>query len=140
EKHAERLVRIPAFEAVGDHEMLALVRESLDEQLVRLRNYRAFRLYFEPLAYIVGKAAPVVAVGEHLADPVGEVGRHRHALPAVGDDLSALGRGVNDDVGILELLDFEAEPGEEETVAGRQRRGKSLLDRAELAAVPEPDG
>jgi hypothetical protein len=35
DKHAERLVRVPAFEAVGDHIMMAFVREGLDEQLMR---------------------------------------------------------------------------------------------------------
>ena len=46
---------------------------------------------------------------------------------------------MDDDVGVLELLDLEAEAGEEEVVAGRERRGEAFLDRAELAAVAEAD-
>src|SRR6476661_9982116 len=47
---------------------------------------------------------------------------------------------MDNDVGVLELLDLEAEAGEEETVAGRQRRGEPFLHRSQLAAVLETDG
>src|ERR1043165_1376521 len=120
--------------------MLSLVREGLDQQLVRFRKDRALRLYLQPFTDVVGKPVPVVAVGEHLPDPVGEVGRHRHSLPAVGDDARPLRRSMDDDVRVLELLDLEAEPGDEEMIAGRQCRSEALLDRAKLAAVPEADG
>ena len=139
EQHSQRLVRVPALEAVGDHEMLALVGKGLDQQLVRLGQDRALGLHLQPFANVIGKAAPVVAVAQHVPDAIGEMGRHRHALPAVGDDLPALGRSVDDDVGVLELLDLEAKAGEEEAIAGCKRRGEAFLDRAELAAVLEAD-
>ena len=46
---------------------------------------------------------------------------------------------MDDDVGVLDPLDLQAEAGEEEMVAGRQGRGEAFLDRAELAAAPEAD-
>jgi hypothetical protein len=47
---------------------------------------------------------------------------------------------MHDDIGVLELLDLEAQSGEEEAVARRQDRGEAFLDRAEPAAVLEADG
>ena len=46
---------------------------------------------------------------------------------------------MDDDVGVLDPLDLEAEAGEEEMVAGRQGRGEAFLDRAEPAAALEAD-
>ena len=69
--------------------LVALVHEAglnLDEKLLRLGNDRPPVLDLQPVANVVGEAVPVVAVGEHVADPVGEVRRHGHALAAVGDD------------------------------------------------------
>ena len=48
-------------------------------------------------------------------------------------------RGADDQVDAVDPLDLEHQPGEEEGVAGRQGRGEIVLDRAELAAVPEAD-
>jgi hypothetical protein len=56
-----------------------------------------------------------------VADAVGEMRRHRHSLPTVSDDARRLGRGVDDDVRVLELLDLEAQAGEEEMVTGSER-------------------
>ena len=47
---------------------------------------------------------------------------------------------MDDDFAVLDPLDLEAEAGEEEMVAGRQGRGKALLDRAEPAPAAEADG
>jgi hypothetical protein len=77
-------VRVPAFEAVGDHIVAVLVRECLDEQLVRARQDGALVLDVEPVADVVRKARPLLAVVEECADPVGEVGRHRHARADIG--------------------------------------------------------
>ena len=38
DQHAQRLVRVPALEAVQDHEVAVLVREGLDQQLVGARQ------------------------------------------------------------------------------------------------------
>src|SRR5262252_3918017 len=116
------------------------MRESFDEQLVRLGQDGAFRLNLEPLADIVRKAVPVVAVGKHLPDAVRKMRRHGHALPAVSDHLGRFARRVDDDVGVLELFDLKAKTGEEEAVAGRQDGGETLFDRSKLSAVAEPYG
>ena len=118
DQHAQRLMCVPALEAVGDHVVQFLMRERLDEQLLRLGDSRLAVLDFEPFADIVGEAMPVVAIREHVADAIGEVRRHRHALAAVGDDAAGFLRGMDDDVRILELLDLEAKAGEEEMIAG----------------------
>src|SRR3546814_11100349 len=40
EEHAERLVRVPAFEREGDHIVCAFVREGFDQHLVRSEERR----------------------------------------------------------------------------------------------------
>src|SRR5690348_14911853 len=47
---------------------------------------------------------------------------------------------MDDDVRFLELLDLEAEAGEEEPVAWRQSGREAFFDRAQLASVAETDG
>jgi hypothetical protein len=111
-------MRVPAFEAVGDHVVQLLVGECLDQQLLRLGKDRAAILHLQPLAHVVGKAVPVVAVCKHVADAIGEMRRHGHALPAVGDDAAGLGGSMDDDIRVLELLDLQAEARKEEQVAG----------------------
>src|SRR6476620_7031135 len=46
---------------------------------------------------------------------------------------------MDDDVGVLELIDLEAEAGKEKPISWCKRRGEAFLDRAELAAVLEAD-
>ena len=130
-------MRVPAFEAVDDEEVAAFVGECFDEQLIGLGEDRALALDFEPFADVGGEALPVVGTREEFADPLGEVGRHRHALPAVGDEPRRFGRGVDDDVAVLEPFDLEAQSGEENMIADRERRSKPFLDLAEHSAVLE---
>ena len=56
----------------------------------------------------------------YSGDAVGEMCRHRHALATVGDDPRRLGRGVDNDVAILDPLDLKAQASKEEMVSGRQ--------------------
>jgi hypothetical protein len=137
DQHAERLVRVPALEAVGAHVVAALAREGLDQQLVGLGEDRAALLNLEPFAHVVGEAVPVGGAGEEPADSVGEVGRHAHPLPAVGHQPRLLRRGADDDVGFLEAQHLEAEAGEEDVVADAERRAEAFLDPAEHPAIVE---
>src|SRR3546814_15257793 len=53
EEHAERLVRVPAFEREGDHIVCAFVREGFDQHLVRPGQQRPPALHLQPFAHVI---------------------------------------------------------------------------------------
>src|SRR3546814_11884436 len=56
EEHAERLVRVPAFEREGDPLVLAFVRDGLDQHLVRPGQQRPPALHLRSEAHRGGTA------------------------------------------------------------------------------------
>src|SRR3546814_4368427 len=62
QQHAQRLVRVPSLEAVGDHVMSALMREGFDLKLPRAGQAGAASLPFQPFAPLGGKERPLSAV------------------------------------------------------------------------------
>ena len=67
DQHAERLVGVPALETVGDHVVLAVMLECLDEELMRLLS---------------SEVIPIEAIGERLSREVAI----RVAVPPHGRD------------------------------------------------------
>src|SRR5690606_26517198 len=86
DQHPEGLVRVPPLEGEADHILVALVRESLDQQLARAWEYRSARLHFEPEADIFGKALPACGVREEIAHPVRQPGGYGQPRAHIGWD------------------------------------------------------
>ncbi len=117
QQHAERLVRIPPLERIGDHVMAPVAREGFDEQLTRLRQDRAAVLRFKPFAHIVGEARPFGLVAQKRSDARGEIGAHRHACADIGRDACIARRRTDQQVGILDADHLEAQSREIKGVA-----------------------
>ena len=139
DQHAERLVRVPAFEAVGDHVVAMLVREGLDEQLVGRGQFGAIILHLEPVAHVVGEARPLRRGRGGSGGP----GRRGWSTsPCARRDRSGFapiscspGRS-----GPCRRSSRPRAPGRRSRrCRRRQGRGEIVLDRAELAAAAEAD-
>src|SRR3546814_11390283 len=70
EEHAERLVRVPAFEREGDHIVCAFVREGFDQHLVRPGQQRPPALHLQPFAHVIGEAPPFLRLVQEPADQI----------------------------------------------------------------------
>src|SRR3546814_11146462 len=80
---------------------------------------------------------PLRRAGEKAAHAPRQIGRDRHPRAAIGRDARRAGGRAHDQILGVDLFDLEAESGKEEGIAVAQRRRETLLDLAELAAVPE---
>src|SRR3546814_12462741 len=71
-------MRVPSFEAVGDHVMAALMREGFNHELPRPGQAGAASLHFQPFAHTGGKARPLRAATPKPPHPPGKGGAHGH--------------------------------------------------------------
>ena len=83
QQHAERLVRQPALERIGDHVEAVAARKGLDQQVAALRQHRVVRLQAQPVGDLLGQRLPALRVGEHAAHLVGEIGRQRELAAGI---------------------------------------------------------
>ncbi len=61
--------------------------EGLDQQLVAPREDGPQALDLQPFGHLFGQAAPLLGIGEHTADAVGEEGGERELAAGVDRDL-----------------------------------------------------
>ena len=115
-------------------------REGLDQQIVAVGQDGAEPLEPQPFLDRIRQVAPAGGVGQHRADPVGEMGRERHFAPGIGGDLGiALAALRAVDPGLRDAEELQQLAGEQEGVAGDQGLDEVLLDLAQDLAPAKPD-
>ena len=131
QQHAERLVRQPPLERVGDEVVAVAARERLDQHLVAPGNDRALALQLEPVGDGRRQPAPRVIVGQHGAHALGEMRRQRELAAVVAGDDGVARAGAGDERLVLAHA-FEAQhlAGEHEGVAGAQLLDEVFVDLA----------
>ena len=139
QQHAERLVRVAPFEAIGDQELLFAARKGLDQEAVGRRHDRRPALQPEPFGHGVGQVAPAMRRLQHGPHPFRQVGRERQAAAHVGRHLRVLAaRGAGDlDPGFAQTLEAQQFAGENEGLAGYQAVDEVFLDLAQNPAALE---
>ena len=86
---------------------------------------------------LIGQLRPALVVGEQRADAIGEERRDRELAAGIDRNLRrVVGGAGGDHLVLVDALEAEDQPGEEERVARRQRLDEAFLDLAEDAACP----
>ncbi len=136
QQHAERLVRQPALERIGDEIVAVAARERLDQHLVAPGNDRALLLLRQPIGDRRRQPAPRVIVGEHGAHARGEMRRQRKLAAVVARDHGIAGAGAGDErLGLAHALEAQHLAGEHERVAGAKLLDEIFVDLAQDAAA-----
>ena len=119
EQHAQRLVRVPAFERIGHHIMPFVVRKCFDQQLPGGRHLASVCLHLQPFAHLVGKARPARTIDQHVPHPVGQMRRQRQSCAHVARDVCGLFLGgANDEIEVLDLFDLQRHSCKSKSITG----------------------
>ncbi len=139
QQHAERLVRQPPLERVGDQIVLPGAREHFHEQFVRTRQDGAPALQAQPVTGLRRQARMLPRIGQDRAHLVGQEGGERELAALIAGDAGFRPRRAHDDGGgFLHRLEAHDLAREDEGVTGTELLDEILLDLAQVPPAPQP--